>query len=83
MFLNPTFPFSHSSGQFISWPGSMPFIMDGAAEAETTAVLTKNRIGLRGFQGNQIHTVAIWSLEVPNPNFQPIIMMSKFYSMET
>ena len=44
-------------------------------------VLAKNRIGLRGFRGNQIRTVAILSLEVPNPNFQPILMMSNFFSI--
>ena len=55
----------------------------GGVAGESRPVLTKNRIGLRGFQGKQIHTVAIWSLEVPNPNFQPILMTSKFYSIET
>ena len=32
----------------------------------------KFRVGTERVQGNGVHTIAIWSLEVPNLNFQPI-----------
>ena len=37
-------------------------------------VLTKFRVGSEIFQENGLHTIIIGRLEVPNPDFQPILM---------
>ena len=42
-----------------------------------------NNFRADGVQENQVHSITIQSMEVPNLNFQPIPPTSKFYSIAT
>ena len=46
---------------------------------EATACLNKFRIRVGGVQGNQ----GTEGLRIPNPDFQPILLRAKFYSIAT
>ena len=48
-----------------------------------TVPLNNFRVRTDGVQENQVHSITIQSLEVPNLNFQPIPPTSKLYSIET
>ena len=45
--------------------------------------LNNFRVRTDGVQENQVHSITLQSLEVPNLNFQPIPPTSKFYSIAT
>ena len=42
---------------------------------------TEVRLETARVQGNQVHTINIIGLEIPNHDFQPILMKSNFYSI--
>ena len=47
------------------------------------SVLTSFRVRTCGVRGNQVHSINVQCLEVLNPNFQPILLLSKYYSIAT
>ena len=59
------------------------FVLKRRARDRPRFSLTSIRVSKRGVQENQVHSITIQSLEVPNLNFQPIPPISKFYSMAT
>ena len=46
-------------------------------------VLTTFRVRPHRVQGNQVHSINVQCLEVLNPDFQPILLSSKLYSIAT
>ena len=43
-------------------------------------LLTSARVRARGVERNQVHSITVQRLGIPNPDFQPILTMEKFYS---
>ena len=43
-------------------------------------LLTSARGRARRVQGNQVHSITVQSLGIPNSDFQPILLMEQFYS---
>ena len=43
-------------------------------------LLTSARVRARGVKGNQVHSITVLSLGIPNSDFQPILLMENFYS---
>ena len=61
-------------------PLTVPFNLDLPI---VTVPLNNFRVRSDGVQENQVHSITIQSMEVPNLNFQPIPPTSKFYSIAT